>query len=356
MADEDINIKKIALVIHIHYISTAEVIARAIQSSVLKGSDIYITLTPTAASQKEDVQKYFPKAHFFTYENRGRDIRPFFQVLKECKLTDRYDLLLKLHGKRTEALPGYGAFWLVDSLTKLLPTTLDQLGMLKNRIKTFGIAGPSKQLFVYDEKTDKNHSDVKKTLKLMDIQWKPMKNLYFFGGSMLWFDTKLLKQKYTSVIDADMFPEEKGQYDGTYAHAIERSFTLAHTLSTSKDSVQVVNFSDNNIRNMMQSDVSVDGLIREYEEFSSKAVLVSMSGEEYVLDYNDLKDLQKRRYKDRISSEQAIRTIDQPDNLHTLLVKTQEELARIKSSKKYRLLQKISSVKSAANPRRLRRS
>ena len=60
MAEHNTDISKVALVIHIHYISTAEVISRAIQSSALKDSNTYITLTPSAAESIDEVKKYFP--------------------------------------------------------------------------------------------------------------------------------------------------------------------------------------------------------------------------------------------------------------------------------------------------------
>lgn len=347
-------IPKIAIVIHIHYVSTLGVIKKAIVNSSLNESDIYISLSPLASESIDEIQTAFPKAKIKVYENRGRDIRPFLRLLKDYKLPNSYDLVLKIHGKKTEALPGYGAFWLVDSLNKLIPKETHQLTELYKIIKSYGIAGPSKQLFAYDEKNDKNDKELKKTLGILNIQWKHDEPLYFFGGSMLWFETKFLKNFSAKITEADLFQEEKGQYDGTYAHAIERAFTIAPILMHSNKTL-VVDFQNFLVRPMLDLDLSVDGLIREYEEFSGKAVLVSMSGSEYVLDYNDLKNLQVRRYEDKINSEQAIRTVDQPDNLHVLLIKTQEELARIKSSKKYRLLEKVSTAKAAVNPKRYKK-
>lgn len=336
--------KTTAVVIHIHYVSTAELIAKKIKNSLLNKCDIYITLTPAAYESLTEIKKLFPNAKIASYENKGRDIRPFFKLLKEYEIAQNYDFVLKLHGKKTKALPGYGAFWLVDSLNKLIPTEAKEIDEAMKLLSKQGVLGPTGQLFNYDEKTDKNDADVKKIINKYGLKWSLNKKKYFFGGSMLWFSSDYLSKLQKCVsLDKD-FQDEKGQYDATFAHAVERAFTIA-SREKQGQKIFVVDFQNGLIRNQLPIDVSVDGLIRDYEEFSRKAVLVSMGGQEYVTDYLELKELQQRKYED-ISSEQAIRTVDEPDNVYTLLIKTQEELSRIKASKKYRLLEKFAYYKS----------
>lgn len=342
--------KKTAIIIHIHYLETILIIKDKIVNSVLKDSDIYISLTPTANERIDEVKKCFPRAEITSYENKGRDIRPFFMLLRDYEITKKYDFILKIHGKKTEALPGYGAFWFVDSLNKLIPTDNNKLEETIKLLSTSDVLGPAGQLFNYDEKNDKNNKEVMTIINRLG-QKLPQNKKLFFGGSMLWFSTKYLKKLESSILLNDDFQDEKGQYDATFAHAIERIFTIA-AQGGSKKIIHVVDFQKGFLRECLPIDISIDGLIREYEEFSGKAVLVSMSGSEYILDYNDLKEIQARRYEDKINSEQAIGGINQPDNVHTLLVKTQEELNRIKSSKKYRLLEKMSTVKAAVSPKR----
>lgn len=335
--------KKFAIVIHVYYTDTVELIARCLNNSaVIEHADIYISLTQDSEDKLDVVQRSFPNARIDVLENKGRDIRPFFHLVKKYKLASKYKCVLKLHGKKTQALPGYGAFWLVDSLNKLIPLTTIQLKNVEKALATHSIIGPAGQIFEYDPKTDKNHKGIVRIFEKMNIDFKKAENLCFFGGSMLWFSAEYLTRLSSVVTEMDdQFAEESGQYDATFAHSIERAFSLIPLIDDTRD-LMVIDSSKEYVRNKNKTDLSVDGLIREYEEFSARAVLVAMEGSEYIFDYNDLKDLQKRRYKDNIKSENAIRGVDEPDNLHTLLIKTQAELAAIKSSKKYRLLTTIS--------------
>lgn len=336
---------KIAVVVHIHYTDTIDLILRAISGSALKKADFYFSLTPSAGDLEQRIKSEIPEATVEIIENKGRDILPFIKLVNKYKLVDGYDAILKLHGKKTVALPGYGAFWLVDSLRKLLPTNEAQLKKIRSELKVRGLLGPAGHLFEYDPVTDKNHVLIQETVKQAGTSLSENHSRYFFGGSMLWFDPDTLRFLTDREDIDDIFPVEDGQRDGTVAHAIERLFTL-YPSNVHKVDLGIVDLRENSIRAMLPTDVSIDGLIRSYEEFSNMAVVVALGGKKYTLDYSELKGLQEKRAKDKINSEQAILSMDEPDNLHTLLVRTQEELARIKSSKKYKMLEKIAAVQS----------
>lgn len=341
--------KNIAIIVHIHYLDTINLFKKVLPRDFLEIADLYFTLTPDVIKNKDEINNMFPDSVIDSFDNKGRDILPFFESVEKNRINQKYDYVLKLHGKKTVALPGYGAFWLIDSVTKLIPSSFndEDYNKLREYLDKGGIVGPSGQVFNY-ESSDKNHKHLLKLIKDSDISMEKRFTKYFFGGSMFWISTKELSGMTELVIkNKKNFDEEKGQFDGTIAHAIERLFTI---YCTNKKQIQpyVMDFSQRLFREVNDNDLSVDGLIRTYEEFSSRAVLVSLNGEQYITNYKDLKDLQEKQYNDKlINSEKAVRLIEEPDNIHTLLIKTQEELSRIKSSKKYKMLEKVSRIKAS---------
>ena len=67
-----------------------------------------VVTTPLVASNlANEVRRVFPTADVMTLPNRGRDVGPFLHLLHEG-VFDRFDLVLKLHGKKTGS-SGYGA-------------------------------------------------------------------------------------------------------------------------------------------------------------------------------------------------------------------------------------------------------
>lgn len=338
---------KIAIVIHIHYVDTLDLILRAIKRSALKNCDIYFTLTADAKANNaaQTIESTLQNAVIDSFENKGRDILPFLRAVKKYDLTEKYSAILKLHGKRTVALPGYGAFWLIDSLQKLIPTNDSQIRDVLSMIEHCGVIGPAGQLFDYSPETDKNHKFAEEVMAIRNIAFDEKYSNYFFGGSMLWFNSATL-ELFTKMDKLEsLFPEEGGQLDGTVAHAIERLFTILPA-NVYKQQPIVMDASQGLLREYNSFDISIDGLIRAYEEFTNRAVVVDSQGGIYTLDYPELKDLQENRIRDKIDPSSAIGSVDVPENLHTILARTQEELSRIKSSKKYKLLEKSAALKA----------
>lgn len=341
----------IAIVVHIHYEDTLEVIARAIKSSpIYKRSDLFITLTPKAVDDgvKEQIRKLLPEATVDSFGNRGRDILPFLLLCKKHDLHNRYQAVLKLHGKHTKALPGYGAFWLLDSLNKLTPKGEDKI---LDAVNKHGVVGPTRQAFLYEPEHDNNHKHVKQIAERAGVDIDYESQQYFFGGSMLWLSAPIVGMLLSSV-PLNKFPQEKGQYDGTIAHAVERLFTLLAT-NTTKTNPCGVDMSRSIFKELDETDISIDGLIREYEEFTNLAFVVNSAGRTYTLNYSELNDLQDKATMERLKSGSAASGVESPENLHTLLALAQEELALIKASKKYKLLDKYSKVRSKINIPRL---
>lgn len=337
--------KKTAIVVHIHYTDTVNILLRALKNPALERCSFYFTLTSSNEHLEKMIKSSFNDVKIDVFENKGRDIYPFLKVIEKYKLQFKYHAILKLHGKKTVALPGYGAFWLIDSLKKLVPQSTSDLRLMLDKLADSGVIGPAGHLFEYNQFTDKNHRHVKKILDHSSIALSAKYSNYFFGGSMLWFNREMI-ELLSQIRDVEkIFPVENGQRDGTIAHAIERLFTLAAT-NKYKTSPITVDMTQVNIRMTQKNDISVDGLIRSYEEFSNMAVVVDAAGSLYSLDYFQLKSIQEERLSEIVDPQVAAGNIEQPDNVHTLLIKAQEELARIKSSKKYKLLEKYGKIRS----------
>jgi lipopolysaccharide biosynthesis protein len=155
-----------------------------------------------------------------TVQNRGRDVRPFLQALRETKF--EYDLGLKIHTKMSLHRDD-GEAWRRALLRSLLGTA-DHSHEIVRRLQTFpsiGLVGPSGHKVSIEEFGFENNVEKMKSIL------SPHTNLegrMFFAGTMFWFR----RQAFTELMipSPDIFEEESGQVDGTFAHAYERSFSI----------------------------------------------------------------------------------------------------------------------------------
>ncbi|AWE41950.1 MULTISPECIES: glycoside hydrolase family 99-like domain-containing protein [unclassified Actinobaculum] len=160
-------------------------------------------------------------------ENHGRDIFPTVQIVNSGAL-DPYDLILKLHTKRSPwreehtELVGNGAAWKDQFLGDLVGSTETvqdilnafaddaALGILT---ATDSIVG--KQFWGGDQRI------ADQLLRRIELSLVP-DELQFASGSMYWTRGFVLQGLRALNLQAADFDEEAGQVDGTTAHAIER--------------------------------------------------------------------------------------------------------------------------------------
>ena len=165
-------------------------------------------------------------------QNRGRDIAPFY-VLFGKELSE-YDILLHVHSKKSLYTGGEKAEWRHEALDGVLKNE----AMVKETLRLMRSGKPGAGL-VFGE--------MSKTLPLMALHWLyntgkgmellqkmniPFENGMFFYpvGSFFWAKTEAIRPIFDLKLTYKDFDEEKGQIDGTLAHALERviAFVTRH--------------------------------------------------------------------------------------------------------------------------------
>lgn len=101
---------KIAVALHLHYEDIWPDIEAALRA-LPYACDLIVTCSGPDAGVEKRIRSAFPHVRFRRTENRGRDIRPFLTLIEDGSL-DGYDLVCKIHGKRSATAPAVvGALW-----------------------------------------------------------------------------------------------------------------------------------------------------------------------------------------------------------------------------------------------------
>lgn len=222
----------IAVVIHLHY----DELWPDFESRLGRLSipfQLILTISGERLELATKIRSQFPDVKILIYPNRGRDVGPFMQLLQDGHL-DAYDLICKVHGKRSAASGPravFGDIWRRSVLNDLLGSDA-QVRVIVNRFATeadVGLIGPAH--FRLPNAYRHSHVDtwgdneqltksLAARLGCLGEQFK----LDFFAGTMFWIRRELLDLLKPLDVCLDSFPEERGQTDGTLQHALERLF------------------------------------------------------------------------------------------------------------------------------------
>jgi len=222
--------KKIAVVLHLYYFELWEQFELAL-SGITKTFDLYISIRKkNNCSLVEKILKSFPDANIYEIPNKGRDILPFLCIFKEIEPLG-YELILKLHTKKSPHLKGYkgiadyGEKWREATLTSLFGGNkrVNDIFDLFDSNPNLGVFSPVEHLYPF-KSTDINYQVVNQLLPSIDNETFDSNNYSYAGGSMFWFRPEALKKILQLDLTEENFEEELGQLDGTLAHAIERLF------------------------------------------------------------------------------------------------------------------------------------
>ena len=224
--DFEISERKVAAVLHIFYPELADELKKFLQNIPGK-VDVYIsTVSEEKKIELEKIFSDFGKGKVFVkvFENRGRDIAPAFVGFKD--IYKNYDLCVHLHSKKSPHAADRLFGWRDYLYENLLGSEEIVRGIFKiAENPKVGIIFP--QYFTQiriSVNWGENFFAAKDFLSKLNIELADNPVLEFPAGSMFWFKPDALTPIFESGIDFEDFPPELGQTDGTFAHAIERSF------------------------------------------------------------------------------------------------------------------------------------
>ncbi|MEL6646255.1 MAG: rhamnan synthesis F family protein [Pseudomonadota bacterium] len=213
---------RFAVVVHVFYLEVWDKFAAHLAAIELD-LDVIVTLPDTPDfdhSADAIAQGPLHVAHIQRQPNVGRDILAFLNLVNSGALS-RYEAVCKLHTKKSPHLVD-GDVWRQELLNGLLPMQ----GATK--LAEAFVADPGAQMLVPDPflyRGDKwwsiNKPVAEHLVEGMDLTLGHHE-LEFAAGSMFWLKPKLLEEIRSLGFRADQFVLERGQLDGTTAHAFER--------------------------------------------------------------------------------------------------------------------------------------
>lgn len=240
----DLN-KKIAIQIHVFYTDLMNEIINNLNKIPYK-YDLFIS-TDSVSKVKEINNALNKKINnalnivVENFDNRGRDVLPFLLQMKDR--IKNYDYICHLHTKKSNTV-SYGDEWRKNLYFNLFGSVANiqsifytfennsNIGIIypkyyKEILNLIGIGG--------------NKDNLNRLLDRINItKMDNYDDLLFPAGTMFWAKVDALMPLFSIEFTINDFLEEKGQIDGTMAHAIERSLCLiAH--SQGYDSLQIIN-------------------------------------------------------------------------------------------------------------------
>lgn len=227
--------RKYAVVVHLYYPEMWQGIKEYV--SRLNGMvdyDIFITLPLNdgkVRSRMKSESVNGKKLYILDSANHGRDVCPFVYIANFL-YSSGYRYVLKLHTKKSPHRED-GSEWFENLLESLLPDRKDLLKEITDCISDDDVAviGPADHYYPLTINFPANGMDMTRIMKDIfdrETSYKVLQldrgSYGFFAGTMFWVDLEyingLLGYKSTD------FDSEKGQVDGTFAHALERMFCV----------------------------------------------------------------------------------------------------------------------------------
>ena len=213
-----------AVVLHLFYPELTSEFTLALRN-IPTNFDLFIT-TPKESAIRTAIDSSFLIANRVTIclvDNFGRDVAPFFALLKTGKL-DQYSAVLKLHSKQSK-YSDRGSEWRNRLLTQLLASPNKVAEIINALKKGAAIVGPRADYLTNEQFWGANRDRLVSILNRCGFNGKQTK-LGFFAGTMFWYSPKLIRPIVDRLIQLDIeFEAEKGQQDGTLAHALERGIS-----------------------------------------------------------------------------------------------------------------------------------
>lgn len=194
--------------------------------------------------QIENVGKVTVKA----FGNKGRDIAPLYVGF--AKEIQKYDYFLHVHSKKSLYTGNERSGWRrfsMDHLCGSKDLVRKIFSMFEDNDKKVGIVFPETHSDVpfFGHAWLSNEMWGRELLNRMGIPFED--GLFNYPvGSFFWAKTEAVQRIFDLSLTLEDFPEEKGQNDGTIAHALER--VLAFVTKASGYNLGIIDLADNVVR------------------------------------------------------------------------------------------------------------
>ncbi len=218
--------------VHVFYADVWAEMAAEIAASFDRPFEVVLTCPNPALELVEVDSPHLVRQRRIHVENRGRDVLPFIQALRE--LGSGFEIGLKLHTKRSKHRSD-GESWRQHLTGTLLRHAKGEsepaaLGLMEEEPR-IGLVAPANHMLSLESRIGLNAGALRRVAEqlAMPLDLQALEAEYFAASSMFWFRRSALDALANPGMDA-LFEREKGQLDGTTAHALERLFArLAET-------------------------------------------------------------------------------------------------------------------------------
>ena len=163
---------------------------------------------------------------FHPVENRGRDLRAFFEVAGKLDIEPE-TLVLKIHGKRS-SYTAQGDWWRRDTIRGLFPGPFaaQRIAGPFRADPRLALVGAPNSFVSHPAYWGSNRNTVAALMKSITGESVADEDLGFIAGSMFWIRGGFLTS-LVPKIDLQGFEPEPLEQDGSYAHAVERVIGMA---------------------------------------------------------------------------------------------------------------------------------
>jgi len=228
MAPIHSNDKSLAVIIHAFYLDVLEEFLIEIKKNCSKLTiKIYVSV-PFGNTDAARAMLNISKLDYVLSEvqNLGRDVLPFIKLARMAA-KDGFPVILKLHTKKSKHRED-GDLWRNELVQKLVGGGR----LFKNHQKiikdqSIGLLCPSGHLVPLKNHWGGNAEHCAKLAARLGYEFEEIIGMDFAAGTMFFAQTKAILPILNLAIEDEDFDEELGQTDGTFAHAIERIFSVS---------------------------------------------------------------------------------------------------------------------------------
>ena len=217
---------RIAVVAHVYYPELWPELSASI-SNIEEPFDLFVTLV---AGQSDALARTIlaerPSAQLVVVENLGRDILPFFSIVRTGVLF-RYEFVCKLHTKRSE-WHADGETWRKELVSGILGSRR-RVRLILSAFRSepeLGMVVADGHMYAGRELWEGNREHLKRFFAYLGMDDTEFRRA-FAGGSIFWIRPAVLQLISELPFRSDDFEPEPLGKDGHLVHAIERLISLA---------------------------------------------------------------------------------------------------------------------------------